>query len=235
VNIVRLVTADDHPPTRAGIRSALEGTEFEVVGEAFTATTAIHEATRLKPDVCLIDVSMPGGGLTAVSAISRRLPGDAIVMLTVSENRDDIVGALRAGAHGYLLKTIDPERLVHALRGVLNGESAIPRRLLPQVLRELHHPDTTPVRGDTDVVVMPDLTSRESQVLELLRRGLSTQEMARLMFVSQGTVRSHVSALLRKLSVEDRQSALRKTEPLRHRRRGDDIAQAVQIVNGEPR
>ncbi|MCU1675510.1 MAG: Two component transcriptional regulator, CheY family [Frankiales bacterium] len=222
---IRVVTADDHPPTRAGIRSALEGTEFEVVGEAFTATTAIHEATRLAPDICLVDVRMPGGGVVAVAEISRRLPQTALVMLTVSEDHVDLVGALRAGASGYLLKTIDPDRLVHALRGVLNGEAAIPRRLMHQVLSELR--DADPASADLegtapDGLVMPSLTSRESQVLEMLRRGLSTADMAEALFVSQGTVRSHVSALLRKLAVDDRESALRKTAPLRRRRRQDD-------------
>jgi DNA-binding NarL/FixJ family response regulator len=122
----RVLIADDHPPTRAGVRLALERAGFIICAEAWTAARAVELAMQEQPDVCLLDVHMPGGGIAAAGAIAERVPATSIVMLTVSQEDEDLFNALRAGASGYLLKTTDPGRLPHALEGVLRGEAALP-------------------------------------------------------------------------------------------------------------
>ena len=204
---IRVLVADDHAPTRAGVRGSLDSEGFEVVGEASNGRMAVDLAAELKPDVCLLDIHMPGGGIAAAEEISRSLPDCAVVMLTYSREDEDLFDSLRAGARGYLLKDMDPDRLGPALHGVLAGEAALPRSLVSRVLEEfqgrnrrrLFVKETRPTR----------LTSREWEVMELLREGLSTEEIAARLFVAPGTVRVHVSAVLRKLRVPDRASAIR--------------------------
>ena len=204
----RVVVADDHPALRRSVRVALEGDGFEVCGETDTAPEAVELALRERPDLCLLDIHMPGSGIAAAAEITARLPETAVVMLTVSENEADLFDALRAGAAGYLLKDMDPGRLGNALRGVLAGEAALPRLLVARVIdefRERGRRRRLPVIGQRGV----ELTSREWEVLELLRTGCSTAEIAERLFVSKVTVRRHVSSILRKLHVPDRKAALR--------------------------
>jgi DNA-binding NarL/FixJ family response regulator len=210
VKRTRVLVADDHPPTRAGVRAALEAAGFEVCCEAADAESAVAGVLRERPDVCLLDIHMPGNGIAAAGAIRKRLPETAVVMLTVSSEDDDLFDALRAGASGYLLKDIDPGRLPHALQGVLDGEAALPRTLVARVLEEFRG------RGDRRLVLRgrraATLTAREWDVLDLMREGLSTAEIAERLFVEPVTVRTHVSAILRKLQVRDRRSAIRLLE-----------------------
>ncbi len=112
----RLLVADDHPASRAGVRLALEGHGFEIVAEVATARAAVDAAVRERPDLCLLECHLPGNGITAARQISARVPSTAIVMLSVSDRQADVLAAIRAGALGYLLKTVDPTRLPHALR-----------------------------------------------------------------------------------------------------------------------
>ena len=133
---IRVVLADDHTPTRAGIRRALEGHGFVILAEAEDAPAAIEAARRERPDLCLLDVRMPGGGIAAAAEIGLELPDTAIVMLTVSTDEADLFAALRAGARGYLLKDTDPDRLPLALLGVVSGEAAVPRVLVSRVIDE---------------------------------------------------------------------------------------------------
>jgi DNA-binding NarL/FixJ family response regulator len=208
---VRVVIADDHAPTRSGVRTALEHGGFEVVGEARDATAVVEIARRERPDVCLLDIHMPGSGIAAATRITDELPDTAVVMLTVSRNDDDLFDALRAGASGYLLKDTDPGRLPHALRGVLNGEAALPRTLVARLIDEFRDRGRykrVPMLGARGAM----LTSREWEVLELLREGLSTKEIAERLFLSPATIRSHVAAILRKLKVPDRAAAIRMLE-----------------------
>ncbi|MFN2489223.1 MAG: response regulator [Actinomycetota bacterium] len=209
---LRVLIADDHPPTRAGIRAALEEDGFEVCAEVGNTSAAVAAAETTSPDICLVDVYMPGGGgIVAATAIRSKMPRTAVVMLTVSRDDSDLFDALRAGVAGYLLKDTDPERLPHALRGVLAGEAALPRQLVARLLEEFRERDgrrRLPLTGRRPV----ELTGREFEVLNLMRQGLGTAEMARRLFVSQVTVRTHVSALLKKLGVPDRESALRLLE-----------------------
>src|SRR6266516_3127040 len=195
---MRVLVADDHPPTRAGVRLALERGGFEVCSEAADATTAVAAARRDRPDVCLLDIHMPGNGIHAAEAISRDLPETAVVMLTVSRSDSDLFDALRVGASGYLLKDTDPERLPLALRGVLAGEAALPRHLVSLVIDEFRERGRRrPLLKRRGVV----LTDREWEVLELMSDGLTTFEIADRLFIEPVTVRTHVSAILKKLHV----------------------------------
>ena len=207
----RVLIADDHPPTRAGVQAALENGGFSVCAQAADAKSAIEAARRERPDVCLLDIHMPGDGIHAAEIIARELPEAAVVMLTVSRTDDDLFNALRAGASGYLLKDIDPVRLPLALQGVLEGEAALPRRLVALLIeefRERKRRRRIPLVGRRGV----ELTDREWEVLELMKQGLSTDEIATRLFISPVTVRTHVSAVLRKLHVPTREAALELLE-----------------------
>ena len=206
--VLRVLVADDHPPTRAAVAEALEQQGCEVVAAVGTAEDAVAAARELLPDVCLLDINMPGHGIAATAEITRTVPSSAVVMLTASRDDEDLFAALRAGASGYLLKDMDPTRLGSALRGVLAGEAVLPRWLVQKVVEEFR---STPRRrialpGRSKVV---QLTEREAEILDALAQGRSTEEIAQSLFLAQVTVRSHVSAILRKLHVRDRQSAIR--------------------------
>lgn len=205
--VVTVVVADDHAAARAGVRAALETASFAVVGEAHDAPSAVELALEHRPDVCLLDIHMPGGGISAAGTIAAQLPDTAVVMLTVSRNDDDLFDALRAGALGYLLKDIDPARLPQALRGVLAGEAALPRTLVARLIDRFRGQEgyRVPLVGARGAM----LTSREWEILELLREGLSTKEIAQRLFLAQATVRTHVASILRKLKVPDRAAAVR--------------------------
>jgi DNA-binding NarL/FixJ family response regulator len=210
IKTIKVLLADANAPARAGVRQALACPGFEVVAEAADADTCIELAGRLLPDVCVVDVRLPGGGVRAARAIATKMDKTAVVMLTASDSEADFFDAMRAGAAGYLLKGTDPERLPHALRGVVAGESAIPRKLLPRLLDEFRGQSARrlTIAGGRG----PQLTAREWEVLDLMRNGLSTREIAARLFVSEVTVRRHVSAVLRKLGAPDRATALRLVE-----------------------
>jgi DNA-binding NarL/FixJ family response regulator len=148
---------------------------------------------------------MPGGGIAAAAEITRALPDTAVVMLTASQDDEDLFAALRSGASGYLLKDMDPDRLGAALRGVLTGEAALPRWLAARVIAEFRAP--APSRWSRRSTAADKLSRREREVMEALGRGRTTDEVARELFLSPTTVRVHVSAVLRKLRVKDRESA----------------------------
>jgi DNA-binding NarL/FixJ family response regulator len=207
----RVLVADGHAPTRAGVRRALDGHGFEVCAEAGDAGGAVEAALREHPDVCLLDVGMPGNGIAAAAEIARALPGTAIVMLTVSNDDDDLFAALRLGADGYLLKDVAPDRLPSLLASVLEGEAALSPAFVARLVEEFRS------RGRRRLLTLPgrrgvELTSREWEVLQLLRRGRTTGEIARSLFVSETTVRTHVSAIVRKLRVRDRRAVVKLLE-----------------------
>ncbi len=205
---LRVVVADDHPPTRAGVRQALEADGCEVVAEIADGPKAVAAALATEPDVCVLDIHMPGGGIRAAAQITGQLPGTAVVMLTASRDDEDLFEALRAGASGYLLKDMDPDRLAAALRGVMAGEAALPRALALKVMRQLQSPSRRrllPTKGSPT----SRLTSRETEVLQMMADGLSTEQIAERLFIGKVTVRTHVSNVLKKLRVPDRESAVR--------------------------
>lgn len=202
---VRVLVADDHPPTRFGVRMSLEEAGMAVVAEVATAEAAIAAAVAEHPDIALLDIHMPGGGIYAAREIAATAPDTAIVMLTVSRDDADLFQAIAAGARGYLLKDTDPDRLALALEGVLAGEAALPRSLAARLIEEFRARDQLQGRRRGS---MAKLTDREWEVLDLLRQGASTRQIASRLFVTPVTVRTHVSAILRKLQVPDRAAAI---------------------------
>jgi DNA-binding NarL/FixJ family response regulator len=169
----------------------------------------VEAAERERPDICLLDIQMPGSGIHAAEEIAMKVPDAAVVMLTVSRSDRDLFDALRVGASGYLLKDMDPERLPLALRGVLEGEAALPRHLVALVIEEFRERGRRrPLLKKRGVV----LTNREWEVLELMNQGLTTFEIADGLFIEPVTVRTHVSAILKKLHVSSRKEALQLIE-----------------------
>ena len=197
---------EDQPLVRMSVRRLLEASDFEVVAEASDAEGGIEAALREAPDLCLVEVEIPGGGITVTRQITRRLRETTVVMLTASSDRDDLIDSIRAGAAGYLLKGMDPERLQIALRGVLAGEAAIPRPLMAQLIEDLHtHGRRRTAIGKEG---RTELTGREFEVLELMCDGLTNRLIADRLSISPVTVRRHSSEIVRKLGVRDREQAV---------------------------
>lgn len=211
-----MLLADDDAPTRMGVRLALEAADLRVVAEVATAQAAVTEALRLRPDVCLLAIHLPGGGIEATKRIRDALPRTKIVMLTGSERDEDLFGSLRAGADGYLMASTSVHRLPHAIRGVVNGEAALPRQMTARLIREYRDRGRRPVPR---LVVMGrtiELTVREFEVLERLRKREHTGEIAVQLGISDITVRRHVSTALRKLGVSSRSDAVDLLEHVEH-------------------
>ena len=207
----RVLVADDHAPTREDVRAAVDADpRFTVVAVAADAADAVQAAMRERPDVALLDMRMPGSGAAAAWEITARLPGTRAVMLTISRSDEDLFAALRAGASGYLLKDMPFEGLGDELAGVLEGRVALPPELVSRLVEEFR--DSAPRRRALLGSNAAQLTSREWQVLDYLRQGLATGDIARRLYVSPATVRSHVAAVLRKLRVPDREAAVRLFE-----------------------
>jgi DNA-binding NarL/FixJ family response regulator len=203
-----VLLADDHPAVRAGVRGALEGGGLTICAEVGNAEDAVEAAVEHRPDVCLLDVRMPGGGIWAAKEISEQVEDTIVVMLTVSSAQEELFEALRAGASGYLLKDMDPKRLPQLLRAAVVGEAPLPPTLVARLVDEFR------TRGRRRFVALPErrsveLTSREYEVLELLRKGLSTADIAERLFISRITVKRHISSVMQKLNVRTRADAVR--------------------------
>ena len=201
-----IVLVEDEPITRTSLRRLLEGAGFEVRAEAGNAETAIEVSVRERPRLCLVDFYIPGGGLRVVREVSRRVPEALVVVLTASRNHDDLIDAIRAGASGYLVKSMDPTRIPHALRGVLAGEAAVPRFLVAELIRDLQTLGRHHVIAGRDG--RTELTSREWEILELMCDGLSGPSIAARLKLSPVTVRRHSAETVRKLGVRDREEAI---------------------------
>jgi DNA-binding NarL/FixJ family response regulator len=205
---MRVLIADDQPAFVAGVRLALEEAGIEVCAEADDAPAAVKAAVRERPDICLLDIHMPGNGIKAAAEIASLLPKTAVVMLTVSRNDSDLFAALQAGASGYLLKDLEARELTDALRGVAAGQAVLSPSLTSRVIEAFRERSQRPwwqILRDSGV----RLTSREWEVLELLKEGFTTRQIAERLVLSQATVRTHISAILRKLDVGDREAAVR--------------------------
>ena len=210
----RILIVDDHPLTRDALAGLLAQNGFDVVGQAGSGEEAITQAGELKPDLVLLDLSMPEmDGLTALPRVLAAAPDAEVVVLTASEDEHNLLGAIRGGAAGYLLKSEPPERIVAFLRGVAQGEAAlsgpIARRLLDQVREGGSHSTIVPES------IAQALSARELEVLLLLDRHLGTDEIATRLFISEHTVRSHVKSLLAKLGASSRREALDRLERAR--------------------
>ena len=204
----RTLIADDHPLTRDALSALLRQNGFDVVGEAGGGAEAIVLACELQPDLVLLDLSMPDlGGLEALPLIRAAAPAAEVVVLTASEDEDNLLGAVRAGAAGYLLKTEPPERIVAFLRGVARGEAALSGAVAKRLLDQVREGVPRTVVSES---VARLLTARELEVLLLLDRHLGTAEIAQRLFISEHTVRSHVKSLLGKLGVSSRREAIER-------------------------
>ena len=186
-----IILVDDEPVTRTEVRRLLERDGFEVRAEAADAESAIEIIVRERPRLCLVDLHTPGGGIRVVREVSRLVPETLVVVLTGSVNRVDLLDAIRAGASGYLVKSMDPDRLAPALRGVLAGEAAIPRFLVAELVRNMQ------TLGRQRVLAgrrgRADLTRREWEILGLMCDGLSGRNIADRLYLSPVTVRRHSS------------------------------------------
>jgi DNA-binding NarL/FixJ family response regulator len=205
-DLPRVIVADDHVVTRLGLRITLEAGGFAVVAEVGTAENAVQMACAERPDACLIDHHIPGGGVAAVATIRARLRETVIVMLTSSADASELIAAIRAGASGYLPKTMSAGGLPAALRRALRGEPAIPRALVAWLVDDIRERD---VDGPIHFLVdgrRVALTRREGQVLDFILDGVPTSEIAARLGISRVTVRRHVSELLHKVDAPDRKA-----------------------------
>ncbi len=201
---IRVLLVDDHVVVRKGLQALLDReTGIEVVGEAENGEQAVRSVERLRPDVILMDLEMPGtGGTDATRRISESWPDARIVVLTSHASEEDVFPALKAGALGYLLKHSAPEEVLQAIRQAHRGETVLHPAIARLVLQELHRPAAAKPTETTEV-----LSERELEVLRLIARGMSNQEIADTLVVSEATVRSHVSTILRKLQLASRTQA----------------------------
>lgn len=199
---ITVLLVDDHAIWRGGVASMLEGTEFRVIGEASSGPEGVQEARHLKPHLILLDIRMAGGdGLEALGSLKAELPQTSVVMLTTYDNPTYMARAVAGGASGYLLKGIEHEELIAALRAVADGETLLSREDLARSLRGVSHEAAA-----AHDLIQP-LSERELEVLRLLSTGLSNKEIAPLLFISESTVKTHVEHIIDKLGVSDRVQA----------------------------
>ena len=197
---VRVLLADDHPLFRNGVASLLATRDYVVVGQAGSGAEAVQLAEALKPDLILMDIRMPGlNGLAATRLIKTRQPEARIVILTVSEEDADLFEAIKSGAAGYLLKSLDSGQFFELLEAVMRGEPGITPDLAAKILREFARPQTTAVEPGPD-----DLTPREREVLGLVAQGATNAEIAAQLAVSENTVKFHMKNILQKLHARNR-------------------------------
>jgi DNA-binding NarL/FixJ family response regulator len=203
----RVLVVDDHPLTREALSSLLTQHGFDVAGQASDGAEAIDLATRLRPDLVLLDLTMPGmDGLTALPRIRESAPDSEVVVLTASGTEENLLATIRAGAAGSLLKTESPERIANFRRGVIGGEAALSGSIARRLLERVREGGR--LGGGVPDAIARKLSAREVEVLLLLDEHLGTDEIAGRLYISEHTVRSHVKSLLRKLGVSSRREAL---------------------------
>ena len=213
---IRLVIIDDHPIFREGVASIL-GSEpdVEIVGQGVTADEAVQLTRDLLPDVILLDINMPGGGLKAAETISVSFPVVKIIILTGSDDKDIVVAALKAGAHAYVLKGVAARELNSILHTVYAGEGYVSPSLAAHLLSEITSTHRKP-RSEKDG--FEELTERERQILELIAVGTSNKEIGQKLFLTEKTIKHYVTNILQKLHVRNRvQAALLAQEKTRPR------------------
>jgi two-component system NarL family response regulator len=203
---IRVMICDDHALFRRGLVMVLEAEEgIEVVGESDDGEAAVVAAEELVPDVVLMDVRMPKvSGIEATRAIAASVPSTKILMLTVSDEEEDLYEAVKAGANGYLLKEISIEEVAGAIRAVITGQSLISPSMASKLLAEFN----TLAKAAEEKVAAPKLTDRELQVLKLVAQGMSNREVAEQLFISENTVKNHVRNILEKLHLHSRMEAV---------------------------
>jgi two-component system nitrate/nitrite response regulator NarL len=201
---MRVLIIDDHALFRVGLQGLLEQRGIEVADAVASGIEGLQLAKELRPDIVLLDLRMPDmGGLEVLKKLRENEPGIPVVMLTTSNEETDLIKSLRSGAQGYLLKDMEPDELVSALRDIENGKNVVAQDLTDALARM--------VQGDTNVVdddgPFSELTPREMEILCLLAEGQSNKLIARNLGISDGTVKLHVKAILRKLGIHSRVEA----------------------------
>lgn len=202
---IRLMLADDHRMLREGLRRSLSDEGFDVVGEASDGDEAVRLADSIRPDVILMDVTMPDvDGVEATRRIHQQHPEIRVVMLTMHADQSVIAEALRAGASGYLVKDCSTDEIADAVRLAANDEASLSPELATAMLDEVRRLDPDSVEDDSDRVV----TKREVEVLQLIADGCSTPEVAERLYISQKTVKNHLASIYHKLDARDRTQAV---------------------------
>lgn len=198
---IRILVADDHPLFREGVVNTLAAEpDIEVIAEANSGERAVEQAVDLLPDVAILDLTMPGiGGIAATGQIATQCPATAVLVLTVSENADDLLQALKAGARGYVLKGVAGQGLIHAVRSVTAGEVYITPALASGLLSEMTRDDPADP--------FENLTGREHEILELVAAGLTNREIGERLFLAEKTVKHYMTNVLQKLHVRSRVEA----------------------------
>ena len=203
---IRILVVDDHSLFRRGLVALLASdASLHVVGEAGDAGQAVRLAAALQPQVILLDNHLPGvTGIQALAGLREAAPGARVLMLTVSEDADDLQAALRGGACGYLIKTIEGEQLVAAIRGCLRGEAAVSPELTGKLVAAFQGGSP---RDETPGAAAAGLSAREQEVLQQIARGASNKEIGRALAIAETTVKIHVQHILRKLGLSSRVQA----------------------------
>jgi DNA-binding NarL/FixJ family response regulator len=196
--VIRILLVDDHPVVRHGLRGMLDAEpDLTVVGEASSGADGLAQAAELAPDIVLMDLRMPDGdGVEATGRILARLPQTRIVVLTTYESDRDILRAIEAGACGYLLKDASPAELADAVRAAARGETVLAPSVASTLVRQVRSP------------APPALSAREAQVLRLVARGLTNADIAKELYISAATVKTHLLRVFNKLDVDDRTAAV---------------------------
>ena len=202
--MTRIILVDDHPLFREGVsRSLMEAGDFDIVGQGGSAADAIALVQQHRPDMALLDISMPGSGIVAAQKICAHSAEIKVVMLTVSESGDDIMAALKSGAHGYVLKGVGSVELAAILRGIMNGESYVSPSLAARLWVELRERPHMSAPDD----LLATLTSREDEILRLVAKGQSNKQVAIDLDIQEKTVKHHMTSILNKLKVRNRTEA----------------------------
>lgn len=202
---IKVLIADDHALLREGIVKILSLEEdLEIIGEASRGEEAITLARKLKPDVILMDINMPGiNGIEATKIIKEEMPEIGVIALTIHDDEEYIFELVRVGVSGYVLKDIQPERLIAAIKDVAFGKSVIHPDITAKLLGEFNRLSERKTRPSN----YDDLTNRELDVLQLIARGMANKDIAQSLFISEKTVKNHITNIFRKLNVEDRTQA----------------------------
>lgn len=204
VSAITVVVVDDHPLFRSGVVRTLDEEDgIEVVAEGASADEAVDLVARHMPTVALLDISMPGNGISAAGRIAEAHPAVRIAMLTVSESDQDVMKALEAGAIGYVLKGVGARDLVSMIRGVAQGESYVSPSLAARLLVAMKSADAAP----SPQTALASLTGREEQILRLVANGLSNKEVGRELDLQEKTVKHHMTSILQKLHARNRVEA----------------------------
>ncbi len=208
---IRIVIIDDHPLLRQGVVTILKAQrDIQVVGEGATAPEAVRLASSLQPDILLLDLSIPGGGLEAAQSVACSFPAIRIAVLTASEQEDDVMAALRAGARAYIVKGVSPKELLHILRSVNAGETYVAPNLTTDLL-------VRPSPGTSNR--LDELTEREREILQAVLDGLSNKQVGHRLGLSEKTVKYHMTNILQKLQVRSRLEAALLLEKSKHQQK----------------